>query len=182
MSPASKTNRTLDIEEHVMRFGNLSGKESSYRPMDMLLPRYVRDRYAVVGRPGEGTTSSSPLHNVDAFNITYLKCAPGKGIGNHAHETPEAFIVMSGRWSITLGAKAEQKATLEPWDIISVPPNEMHSAVNISREEGWLMTINAGQSGAKLFWSPELVEEIRATGKDVKKIENPGDSVEQNRL
>ena len=175
-------NRTLDIEEHVMRFEKLPGNESSYRPIDMLLPRYARDRYAVVGRPGESTTSNSPLHNVDAFNITYLKCAPGKGIGNHAHKTPEAFIVMSGKWLITLGPKSEQKTTLEPWDIISVPPSEMHSAVNISHEEGWLMTINAGQSGAKLFWAPELVEEIRATGKDVNNIENPGNFVEQNKL
>ncbi len=167
----------LNLEAHVLRFRDLAGRESSYRPIDMLLSRFERDRYSVVGRPAEQSGPRTPLAEVDAFNITYLKCAPGKGIGTHAHATPEVFIVMTGRWSVTLGVDAEQETILEPWDIISVPPNAMHGAVNISKQDGWLMTINAGQGGAKLFWSPNLIEEIRSTGVQVEDTEIPGATV-----
>ncbi len=75
----------LDMEAHVLRFRDLAGRESSYRPIDMLLSRFERDRYSVIGRPVEQNGPRTPLHEVDAFNVTYLKCAPGKGIGTHAH-------------------------------------------------------------------------------------------------
>ncbi len=42
-----------DIEAHVLRFVDLPGRDSPYRPMDMLLERFERKRYAVVGRPAE---------------------------------------------------------------------------------------------------------------------------------
>ena len=164
----------LDLEAHVLRFRDLAGHESSYRPIDMMLSRFERDRYSVIGRPAEQSGPGTPLGEVDAFNMTYLKCAPGKGIGTHAHATPEVFIVMVGRWSVTLGADAAHETILEPWDIISVPPNTMHGAVNIGEEDGWLMTINAGQGGAKLYWAANLIEEIRSTGVQVAETEIPG--------
>jgi quercetin dioxygenase-like cupin family protein len=164
----------LDLEDHVLRFRDLPGSESSYRPIDMLLSRFERDRYSVIGRPAEQSGPSTPLDEVEAFNGTYLRCAPGKGIGTHAHATPEVFIVMSGTWSVTLGVEDAQETILEPWDIIAVPPNAMHGAVNISDEDGWMMTINAGHGGAKLFWAPDLVEEIRSTGVEVDDTEIPG--------
>jgi len=164
----------LPLEAHVLRFRDLAGRESSYRPIDMLLSRFERDRYSVIGRPTEQSGPRTPLDELDAFNVTYLKCAPGKGIGTHAHATPEVFIVMTGKWSITLGVDAEQESIVEPWDIIAVPPNAMHGAVNISEEDGWLMTINAGHGGAKLFWAPNLIEEIRSMGVNVEETEIPG--------
>ncbi len=167
----------LDLEAHVLRFRDLAGRESSYRPIDMLLSRFERDRYPVIGRPAEQSGPGTPPGEVDGFNVTYLKCAPGKGIGTHAHATSEVFIVMTGRWSVTLGADAGQETILEPWDIIAVPPNAMHGAVNIGAEDGWLMTINAGQSGAKLYWAPNLVEEIRSMGVTVEETEIPGATV-----
>ena len=178
MAAGTTINRdTPDIETHVLRFGGIDQRESSYRPIDMLLERFERKRYAVVGRPAEQKGETTPLDEVDAFNITYLKCEPGKGLATHGHQTPEAFIVMAGRWKITLGLHAEQETILGPFDIISVPPYAMHGAEVIGDETGWMMTINAGHGGAKLFWPPDLVEEIRATGADVSDVEIPGESV-----
>jgi len=116
----------LPLEAHVLRFRDLAGRESSYRPIDMLLSRFERDRYSVIGRPTEQSGPRTPLDELDAFNVTYLKCAPGKGIGTHAHATPEVFIVMTGKWSITLGVDAEQESIVEPWDIIAVPSSFGH--------------------------------------------------------
>ena len=166
----------LDLEAHVLRFRDIEGRESSYRPMDMLLSRFERKRYSVVGRPNEQSGPKTPLDEVDAFNITYLMCEPGKGLATHAHATPEVFVVMAGTWSVTVGENAGQEVILEPRDIISVPPNTMHGAVNVGDVEGWMMTINAstGHGGAKLFWPPDLVAEIRATGAAASDTEIPG--------
>ncbi len=166
-----------DIEAHVLRFENLDQRESPYRPIDMLLERFERKRYAVLGRPAEQKGEATPLDNVDAFNITYLKVEPGKGLATHGHPTPEAFIVMKGTWRITMGLNSEQETIMYPFDIISVPPNEMHGAEVIGEETGWMMTINAGHGGAKLFWPPDLLEELRAKGADVSDVEIPGESV-----
>ena len=174
--PSTSDNQP-DIEAHVLRFRDIEQRESPYRPIDMLLERFERKRYAVLGRPAEQKGEITPLDQVEAFNITYLKCEPGKGLATHGHSTPEAFIVMAGRWRITLGPHAEQETVLEPFDIISVPPNLMHGAEVVGEETGWMMTINAGHGGAKLFWPRELVEEIRATGADVSDIEVPGEGI-----
>lgn len=171
--------QTPDIEAHVLRFSDIDQRESPYRPIDMMLERFDRKRYAVLGRPAEQKGEPTPLDQVEAFNITYLKIEPGKGLATHGHPTPEAFIVMRGRWKITLGMNAEQETILEPFDIITVPPDLMHGAEVIGDETGWIMTINAGHGGAKLFWPPDLVEELRATGVDVSNVEIPGESLKQ---
>ena len=170
--------KKVDIERHVLRFQNLDQRESPYRPIDMLLERFERKRYAVLGRPAEQRGEATPLDNVEAFNITYLKVEPGKGLAPHGHQTPEAFIVMQGTWRITMGLNSEQETIMRPFDIISVPPNELHGAEVIGEETGWLMTINAGHGGAKLFWPPNLLEELRAKGLEVSDVEIPGDSFE----
>jgi len=175
----AKDTPSPDIEAHVLRFDNIAERESPYRPIDMLLERFDRKRYAVLGRPAEQKGEPTPLDQVEAFNITYLKCEPGKGLATHGHPTPEAFIVMAGKWKITLGVNAEQETVLGPFDIMTVPPNEMHGAEVIGDEIGWMMTINAGHGGAKLFWPPDLVEELRATGADVSEVEIPGESLKR---
>ena len=81
---------------------------------------------------------------------------------------------MSGRWSVTLGPEGEREAIIEPWDIVAVPPGEMHGAVNISDETGWLMTINAGQGGAKIHWARDVLEGVRALGIEPEEAEQPG--------
>lgn len=145
-----KNETAANIERHLLRFDELDGHESPWQPIDTMIPRFERKRYSVIGRPAEGTGQGKSVDDIEAFNVTYLKCEPGKGIGGHAHATPEVFIPMSGRWSVTLGPEGEQETVMEPWDIISVPPGEMHGATNISDEVGWIMTINAGQGGAKI--------------------------------
>ena len=167
---------TCDIEKYVLRFEDIEKRESSYRPIDMMLERFERKRYAVLGRPAEQKGEITPLDNVKEFNITYLKVEPGKGLATHGHQTPEAFIVMQGTWRVTLGINSEQEIILKPFDIISVPPNEMHGAQVVGEETGWVMTINAGHGGAKLFWPPNLLEELRNDGADVSDVEIPGAS------
>ena len=90
----------------------------------------------------------------------------------HAHATPEVFFPMSARWKVLL----EGGRTLElgPWDVISVPPDELHGLENISAEPAMVMAINPGEGGAPIRLAPELVAEIRAAGGDADELEVPG--------
>jgi mannose-6-phosphate isomerase-like protein (cupin superfamily) len=164
----------LNIGDCIVRFAELGAHESPYHPIDMQLARYDRKRYSVIGRPSEQAGAVAQGRQVKEFSVVYIKCEPGKGIGAHGHATSEVFIVMSGRWKIVGGAAGEHEVELGPWDVISVPPDLMHGAVNVSDEDGWLMAINAGQAGAKIAWAPELLAEIRAQGKHAAESETPG--------
>ena len=54
MAAVTATNSDApDIEAHVLRFSDIDQRESPYRPIDMLLERFERKRFAVVGRPAE---------------------------------------------------------------------------------------------------------------------------------
>ena len=153
-------------ERQVIRFEDLNGRESPFHPFDMVLERFQRRRYAVVGRRTEKTATGSGPGEVDDFSVVYIAAAPGKGIGSHAHATPEVFIVMGG----------ESPAELEvgPWDVVAVPPDVFHSAVNIGETEGWILAINTGGDGAPIQWDPALIAEIRAQGLTVEATELPG--------
>jgi quercetin dioxygenase-like cupin family protein len=163
-----------DIERHVLRFADLPGHESPWQPADMAVAKYDRKRYGVVGRPNESAKPGAGLDDVKAFNITYLRCEPGTGLGTHGHATPEVFIVMAGTWRITMGPNGEQATILKPFDIVSVPPDAMHGATNVGDEVGWIMTVNAGHGGAKIVWGPDVLAELAAAGKATVAAEQPG--------
>lgn len=165
---------TRSIEANVVRFAELAGHESPWQPADMAIPRYERKRYGVVGRPNESAKPGSGVDDVKSFNITYLRCDPGKGLGNHGHATPEVFIVMAGTWRITLGPDGEEETILRPFDIISVPPDAMHAATNIGDDVGWIMTVNAGHGGAKIVWGADVLAELAALGRSAALAEQPG--------
>jgi len=156
----------------VIRFGELDGRRSTYRPADMQLSRYERERYSVVGRPAEGTVAGKRLGEATGFSVVYLKCEPGKGVGLHAHATPEVFIPMSGRWAVTL--EGGERLELGPWDVISVPPDLMHGLVNLADEPAFVMAINPGHGGAPIRFAPALLAELREHGAVAAAEEVPG--------
>ena len=159
-----------ELESCIIRFDDLDKRKSHFRPRDMLLPRYERDRYSVIGRPAEGSTGGKSTADVKAFSVVYLRCEPGKGIGAHAHASAEVFIVMSGQWEVDVEGT---RTVLNPWDVISVTPDIFHSAVNISDKPAYIMAINEGQTGAPIRMDPALLAEIRAAGHQVSDPEYP---------
>jgi quercetin dioxygenase-like cupin family protein len=166
----ANTPTAAELESCVIRFRNLEGRKSTFRPRDMLLPRFERDRYSVIGRPGEGSTSGTPLADVKAFSVVYLRCEPGKGLASHAHNSAEIFIVMSGKWELDVQGT---KTVLEPWDVVSVTPDVLHGARNISDAPAYIMAINEGQTGAPIRLDPAILAEIRAAGHQVVDPEYP---------
>ncbi len=166
---AERAPTQAELEASVVRFRDLAKRKSPFRPKDMLLERFDRERYAVIGRPAEGSTTGSSAE-VKAFSVVYLRCEAGKGLAAHAHASSEVFIVMSGRWELDVQGT---KTVLEPFDVVSVTPDAMHSARNISNGPAFMMTINEGQRGAPIRFDPAILAELRAAGHQVPDLEYP---------
>jgi quercetin dioxygenase-like cupin family protein len=170
MSEAQQDTSPAELEKLVIRFKDLDSRKSAFRPRDMLLERFDRDRYSVVGRPGEGSSADKASGAVDAFSVVYVRCQPGKGIAPHAHDSSEVFIILSGTWEVSSGS---ERTRLEAFDVISVPPGDMHGLVNVGTEPGVAMAINEGKTGVAITLAPEILAELRANGHDVADIEYP---------
>ena len=159
-----------ELEANIIRFGDIGDRRSHYRPRDMLLPRFERERFSVIGRPGEGSTRGKALGDVKAFSLVYLRCEPGKGLASHAHASAEVFVVMSGRWEIDVEGT---KTVLHPQDVISVPPDLFHGARNIGDEPAVMLAINEGQAGVPIRLDPAILAELAAAGHVVSDPEYP---------
>ena len=160
----------FDLEDCIVRFRDLGDRRSTFRPLDMAVPKYDRERYAVVGRGAEGTSKGKKTAEVKDFSIVYVCVEPGKAIGTHAHATSEVFLPLSGKWEVGIGG---EKTIMDAWDIIAVPPNVMHSLVNVGTEPAYLLSVNAGQSGAPIQWSKDVLEEVRQAGGEANEIDRP---------
>jgi quercetin dioxygenase-like cupin family protein len=161
---------TYGLEDCIVRFKDLPNRRSTFQPLDTTVPKYERERYAVVGRGAEGTTNGKKTAEVKDFSIVYVKLEPGKAIGDHAHATSEVFLPLTGRWEVGINGET---TILEPFDIISVPPNVMHSLVNVGDTTAYLMSVNAGGAGAPIQWARKVLDEVRAAGGKVSEMDYP---------
>jgi mannose-6-phosphate isomerase-like protein (cupin superfamily) len=140
----------------VQKFADL--KPLTVGPPDRKLARFQRERYSVVGRPDERPKGDSGVALNAGFNIGYIRCESGKGHCSHSHPDFEVFIPMSGRWAISIEGTGDIIA--EPWDVVAVPGGVFHSAVNISSDVGYMMSVNAGDMTAGYKIAPDVEREL----------------------
>ncbi len=150
-----------DLEDYIVRFGEIEQRKSHFRPRDMALARFERERYSIVGRPEEGSTQGKKTSENVPFSCVILKVEPGKGFASHAHETPEVFLFMSGTWELIVG---DQKTVVGDWDVASVPALAWHSVKNLGSTTAWVFAINAGQAGAPSYLAPDVLDELKQLG------------------
>ena len=170
MPATPAANGADELENLIIRFKDIESRKSTFRPRDMLLERFDRERFSVVGRPGEGSSADKASGAIDAFSVVYVRCEPGKGLAAHAHDSSEVFIVLSSTWELSCGASRTQ---VEPFDVVSVPPGAMHGLVNVGTQTGVAMAINEGKAGVAIQLDPAILAELRANGHDVVDPEYP---------
>lgn len=163
-----------EMEKYVIRYKDLPNRVSPVRLLDMALPQFERKRYPVTGRSAEQSWSDKRVGEVEAFNINFISCEAGCGIGAHAHDSDEAFVILTGRWSVNFGEAGDREIELEPFDMIAVPPNIMHGVTNVSDSQAYLIAVQGAHRGATIQWSSRVVEEVRVLGLDVDAVEYPG--------
>lgn len=151
------------LRARVARFKDL--KSSSEAFVDTRIPEFNREIYNIIGR---GVTEDARLKpaiedNRD-FNLTMMKADPGKSSSQHDHETIECFVVLTGKWAITLGDNGEESIELEPFDVFSVPPGVMRGVKNVGTEPGHILAILGGTNPGRAKWSPHINEKARKLG------------------
>lgn len=87
----------------------------------------------------------APIRGAGDMSITYAACPAGTGPSLHIHRrTFETFTVLKGRFLFTLGDDGGGAVTLDPFDVLSVPPGIARAFRNIGAEEGVLQVIITG--------------------------------------
>lgn len=87
----------------------------------------------------------APIRGAGDMSITYAACPAGTGPSLHTHRrTFETFTVLRGRFEFILGDNGESAVTLDPFDVLSVPPGIARAFRNVGAEEGLLQVIITG--------------------------------------
>ncbi|OLC13779.1 MAG: hypothetical protein AUH29_11960 [Candidatus Rokubacteria bacterium 13_1_40CM_69_27] len=157
----------ISVEEmertRVARFKNL--KPSTRAFIDTAIPGYERLVYNIIGRGVTEDASLAPaITDARDFNLTLVKKAPGNRVGLHDHPTVEVFMPLTGRWGVYWGDEAESEVTLEPWDVISVPPGVMRGFRNVGAEDAYLLAILGGSDSGHVEWSPKVLDAAKQYG------------------
>ena len=131
-------------------------------PPDARLPRFARDRYMVLGRKSERSkVDPGPVLDT-GVNLAYAGCEPGKGFCAHKHPDWEIFVVLSGSWKITVD---EDEVMVGPMDVVAVPGDVYHAAMNAGDARAFMMSINMGSDTARYTIHPSIVAELAALSK-----------------
>ncbi len=89
-----------------------------------------------------GRSAQAPVKAGERAIMAIAECPPHNGPGLHNHETTtETFFCLQGRFDITWGDQGEHCVTLDPMDLVSVPPGVMRAFRNVSDEVGRLFVV-----------------------------------------
>jgi uncharacterized RmlC-like cupin family protein len=102
--------------------------------------------YPIVAPPNlTGRNQNAPLKGLPGATVSVAECDAGDGPQPHAHiDTWEIFLCLEGRFDIVWGDRNEHRLTLEPLDLVAVPPTVMRIFKNVSDSVGRLMVIIQG--------------------------------------
>ncbi|AHK29129.1 cupin domain-containing protein [Rhodococcus opacus] len=106
------------------------------------------------------------VYNPHGFNLAWLRAHTGEGLLQHRHDAPQALIVRSGRWKITLNSGADERSVvLDPRDTLSIPAGAWRRFEQLDDGDGELVVVNGGDGRVRIQWDLEVIE--RARDKDV---------------
>jgi quercetin dioxygenase-like cupin family protein len=129
------------MQGRIARWTEIRRKGIPVMFIDSVLDGHYRMNYSVVG----DTASENPDFEVaiDAphkFQIGMFEAPPGNGPGWHTHTYVELFMPLTGKWRFIYGEDPDDPdenvtaVVLEPWDIISFPPQLYRRFENASDE------------------------------------------------
>jgi mannose-6-phosphate isomerase-like protein (cupin superfamily) len=118
-----------------------------------------------------GRNALAPVKGWPGLCITIAQCTPRQGPVAHNHTgTLETFFCLDGRFDIVWGNRLENKVTLEPGDLCSVPPGVYRAFRNLTDAEARLLVLIQGDQNMS-----DKIEMPRAIGEEVR--QKHGDKV-----
>ena len=146
----------------VFPYESLQPCESAF--VDMRIPKHEgKKNYSIIGA---GVAQSSKqfvnCYEAHGFNIGAVSLPVGHINGLHSHFTAEVFMVQSGLWEFFWGSRGENRVTLGPMSITSVPTWVFRGFRCL--EDGFVFTALGGDSTGGVIHHPQIVEESRENG------------------
>lgn len=168
--------KTLRIDaatmgKRIARYGDLAPLPIQSNPAIPLAARdvvYARKLLSVIGLDETAKTpinTGAPIRGAGGITMTHAVCPPGQGPGLHAHQaTYETFTVLEGTFEVSWNDDGAERAVLEKWDTISVPPGVCRAFRNIGTSDGVLQVIISGgvHDMNDIDFAPEAARTIEA--------------------
>lgn len=170
MSDKKITNQ--EMEKRIIRFNDLKKQGIPLMFIDSILPGHHRMNFAVIGDTASENEAFEPiLTEPHKFQIGMVRAPAGNGPAYHTHDYVEIFMPLSGQWRFYWGndpkGPPEGEATLEPWDMISLPPKLWRRFENVSDEDAWIFAVleeHTVFTGKDPYWAPQVIKEAQAYG------------------
>ncbi|MCZ6764276.1 MAG: cupin domain-containing protein [Alphaproteobacteria bacterium] len=131
---------------------------------------YAREILSVIGLESADATPISvgaPIVGAGQMTMSIARCPPGQGPGLHAHSnTYETFTVLKGTFEVTWNDDGAERAVLEKFDTISVPPRVCRAFRNVGEDDAVLQVIITGgvHDMTDIDVVPETGKKIEAAG------------------
>jgi uncharacterized RmlC-like cupin family protein len=151
--------KTIEIPPDVMdkqiaRFKDLKPQSSTYEKVDgvpkeayeMLTAKTL---YLLMSPEAQGgpMAQQPAVVTKDKMSVIIAECPPGDRPMLHAHHnTNETFFCLDGRFRIRWGDEGENEITLDPYDMIAIPPRVVRDFTNITDKTARLLVIITGES------------------------------------
>jgi quercetin dioxygenase-like cupin family protein len=149
------TTESLQIAApRVARFRDLKPSKKTFSVETVGVPGEAYEMIAahsvfpLMAPAGNKRKAASPgIIGTPGLEVVIAVCPPGQGPALHAHNrTTETFICITGRFEITGGMRVNSAETLDPCDILSVPPGYFRRFRNVSDEaEAKLLVLVQGK-------------------------------------
>lgn len=157
MPAKTKTPTQAEMKTRIARFKDLVSTKSRHAeskgiPQEVMEMITAKSTFNVMS-PQDlgGQLSPKPAvvgGDAGVFRLGIATCPPGNGPGLHVHwKTHETFMALTGRWQINWGDKGEESTTIEPFDLIAVPPGVTRQFINLSDRDAHLLVIIQGEKG-----------------------------------
>jgi quercetin dioxygenase-like cupin family protein len=128
---------------------------------------YARKLLSVIGLDDNSSpiNAGAPITGAAGMTMTLAVCPPGQGPGLHNHvKTYETFTVLKGRFEVSWNDDGSERAVLEQFDTISLPPGICRAFRNVGEEEGILQVIITGgvHDMTDIAFTPRAKQDIDA--------------------
>ncbi len=163
-----------EMEGRISRFAELIEHPIPLMFIDSPLPHHQRLNYAVIGDTASENPNFSPMITTPhGFQIGMVKAEPGCGPAYHTHDYIECFVPLTDhKWRFYWGPEEDtvtHEATIEKWDLISLPPKLWRGFEVAEGEDGpaWLFAVLEPHDVFAFkdpYWSPYVVKAAERQG------------------
>ncbi|SFJ30354.1 cupin domain-containing protein [Thermoflavimicrobium dichotomicum] len=127
-------------------------------------PDFKKATYRYIGTLASKDTSIPPVLMDSEISLGIIEAGPGPQAALHNHEVEEIFMPLEGLWEFFWGPNGEERVTLGPLDVITVPPGVLRGFNNVGGTTGRLLVLqSSAEADGAAFVDKEKLTNITET-------------------